>query len=240
MTIEDVVSFVSNNPGRQIPTVGGHADFTVKTRGEKAFIFITQSGTKRNENHTWIGKSLKVYNATGSLQLRGYKHTRNGSYVLGLFKAIRADSKDTDLPEDLSAIISLDGVDKTTKQALIAARVGQGKFRESVLRMWNNRCAVTSSSTREAIRASHIKPWRDSTNVERLDPANGLPLVANLDALFDAGLISFENSGRMIVSSLLKPEERAIYGLAEGALLKPLPPETINYLQYHRANRLRA
>ena len=57
-----------------------------------------------------------------------------------------------------------------------------------VLKIWGNRCCVTGSTTLDAIRASHIKPWRRSSNQERLDPYNGLPLVATLDALFDAGM----------------------------------------------------
>lgn len=32
----------------------------------------------------------------------------------------------------------------------------------------------------------------------RLDPHNGLPLFASLDALFDVGLIGFNDDGRML------------------------------------------
>lgn len=96
----------------------------------------------------------------------------------------------------------------TTKKALIDARRGQGRFRESVLKRWGQRCAVTSSVTYKAIRASHIKPWSECTNEERLDPENGLPLVASLDALFDAGLISFDSDGVLIVSPEMSVEER--------------------------------
>jgi putative restriction endonuclease len=56
----------------------------------------------------------------------------------------------------------------TKKEALINARVGQGKFRSQVLLLWKNKCCVTGSTTIDAIRASHIKPWRDSTDEERL------------------------------------------------------------------------
>jgi HNH endonuclease len=247
MTLNDVISFVASNIGRQFPTAGGRATFSVQPRGEKAFIFVTQKETKRNENHNWIGKSLKVFNESGSFKAVDYKHTRNASYVLGLFRAILTDRElahtptgHSTLPEDLSAIISSQAVDNTTKRALIDARVGQGAFRYSVLLLWNNRCAVTTSCTREAIRASHIRPWRDSTNAQRLDPANGLPLVASLDALFDAGLISFEDSGRMIVSPRLSAQERAIYGLVDRTLNQPPPPETAIYLQYHRTSCFRA
>ncbi|QGQ27026.1 HNH endonuclease [Gimesia benthica] len=75
----------------------------------------------------------------------------------------------------------------TTKEQLILARVGQGQFRKGVLALWNDRCAVTGTTF--AVRASHIKPWRDCSDDERIDPNNGLPLVATLDALFDSYLI---------------------------------------------------
>ena len=49
-------------------------------------------------------------------------------------------------------------IDLTTKVALVNARVGQGKFRSRVLKLWDNRCSVTRSETGDVIRASHIKP----------------------------------------------------------------------------------
>lgn len=126
------------------------------------------------------------------------------------------------------------GDEATTKDTLVSARVGQGIFRAQVLQLWDNRCSVTHSVTGAAIRASHIKPWRYSTNEERLDPNNGFPLVASLDALFDAGLISFESSGTLIVSSVLSKSERQIFGLNSRSLIKTPTQKTTLYLEYHR------
>lgn len=51
------------------------------------------------------------------------------------------------------------------------ARVGQGKYREEMLKLWENKCAVTGSAIQEALIASHAKPWADCTNAsERLKP----------------------------------------------------------------------
>ena len=50
------------------------------------------------------------------------------------------------------------------------------------------------------LRASHSKPWRDSSNEERLDAENGLLLTPTIDHLYDRGFISFEYSGDLIVS----------------------------------------
>jgi hypothetical protein len=47
--------------------------------------------------------------------------------------------------------------------------------------------------------ASHCKPWRDSSNEERLNGENGLLLTPSIDHLFDRGFIGFENNGALII-----------------------------------------
>ncbi len=136
--------------------------------------------------------------------------------------------------KDILEIFSDPKTDITTKESLVAARIGQGAFRSKVLGLWNNRCAVTGSVILNVIRASHIKPWSVSSNRERLDSSNGLPLVAGIDALFDAGLISFEDSGRMIVSQRMSPREQAIHATTNKALTKKPSRQMATYLRYHR------
>ena len=111
-------------------------------------------------------------------------------------------------------------INATTKERLIDARIGQGVFREQVLALWDRRCAVTGATTPDALRASHIKPWRKSNDEERLNPHNGLPLVANMDALFDAGLISFKGDGQLLVSSLLPTKEQKKLGIQSQSLAR--------------------
>jgi hypothetical protein len=140
------------------------------------------------------------------------------------------------LIEDINDIQD-SGRDSTTKEALVLARRGQGMFRTQVLQRWGNACAVTGATTVDAIRASHIRPWRHSSDSERLDPSNGLPLVASLDALFDGGLISFDGSGKLIASDCLSDSERRIFGINGRALLRKPTARTAKYLEYHRHNR---
>lgn len=122
----------------------------------------------------------------------------------------------------------------TTTRTLIAARVGQGKFRKDVLKLWEHRCAVTGSEVLDAIRASHIKPWNKSTNRERLDPQNGLPLVANLDALFDAGLITFDNSGTIRISPKLPKSEQKLFRLSGLRIRQKMGRRMLDYLRIHQ------
>ncbi|MBP7948917.1 MAG: HNH endonuclease [Verrucomicrobiales bacterium] len=138
------------------------------------------------------------------------------------------------LAADLKSLLSRKFPESTTKEALIDARVGQGWFRSAVLCEWGNRCAVTGSTTLDAIRASHIKPWRDSNDSERLNPHNGLPLVASLDALFDCGLISFDEAGGMLVSCRMPDREQQIFGLHGLQLARQPRPEMLAFLKHHR------
>jgi hypothetical protein len=98
----------------------------------------------------------------------------------------RAVSKDTSIPE-------------TERQAIVRARIGQGLFKERVSAI-EKRCRITGVENPIHLIASHCKPWRDSTNEERLNGENGLLLTPSIDRLFDRGFISFEDNGRLIVS----------------------------------------
>ncbi|WP_080434633.1 HNH endonuclease [Burkholderia ubonensis] len=122
----------------------------------------------------------------------------------------------------------------TTTKRLIDARLGQGKFRLDLERIWNGRCAVTGCQTKAALRASHIKPWATSTDEERLDGNNGLLLIATLDALFDQLCISFSDAGEMLISKRLPKDEILILG-ARGRLRKELNVRQLDYISEHRA-----
>jgi hypothetical protein len=103
----------------------------------------------------------------------------------------------TELIEDLFELAN-QVPDATERDVLAKARIGQGKFRADLVAAWRRgeRCALTGVAIPEMLAASHIKPWRKSTNRERLDPMNGLLLVAHLDRLFDRHLASFrEHAG---------------------------------------------
>ncbi|MFH1499781.1 MAG: HNH endonuclease signature motif containing protein [Verrucomicrobiota bacterium] len=90
-------------------------------------------------------------------------------------------------------------------------RRGQEYFRDAVLNNFGGRCGVTGLSVRELLIASHILPW--STHpTERLNVRNGLALSRLHDAAFDRGLITFDDSLRLVLSAQLKNAlpERAV------------------------------
>jgi hypothetical protein len=108
-----------------------------------------------------------------------------------------------DLIEDLDRL-SREVPDVTERDVLAKARIGQGRFRADIVAAWRKgeTCALTRLGVPEMLIASHIKPWRDSSNAERLDPMNGLLLVAHADKLFDRYLMSFQEIRGTFVSVL--------------------------------------
>ncbi len=47
-------------------------------------------------------------------------------------------------------------------------------------------------------------PWRDSSDIERMDVNNGILLSPTYDALFEKHLISFGDDGEILLSNQLK------------------------------------
>jgi len=125
---------------------------------------------------------------------------------------------------------------RTEVERLVRQRVGQQKFREAMLDYWGGACAVTGVTLPEVLRASHAKPWAEcTTDSERLDVFNGFLLVANLDALFDRFLISFDDDGELLMSPTLPGEVRNQLGLHPGLTLRWLSNSHRVYLAGHRA-----
>jgi hypothetical protein len=153
-----------------------------------------------------------------------------------------ADSKNdtTTLEEDLKQIRDDNSIPRTQREQLILARIGQGDFRKALLERWDKKCAVTLCPQAEVLRASHMKKWSDSSHSERLAPQNGLMLSANLDALFEVGLISFADEGRMLVSRVVKQSTMQSLGITGGMRLqKKLSNEEKIFLKYHREERFK-
>jgi|GEM_PF-482416 len=116
------------------------------------------------------------------------------------------------------------------KETLILARIGQGKYRTDLIKIWKG-CAISGYSDVSLLVASHIKPWSKSNNKEKVDPYNGLLLLPNYDKLFDKGLISFDKSGSIMISKLFADIE--IFGIHNAMKIK-LKTDNERYMEYHR------
>jgi len=121
----------------------------------------------------------------------------------------------TDLHNAAAELLTLED---TERQAVVAARRGQGRYRNDLLSLWIG-CAVTRCTTETLLRASHLKPWRCSTNQERLDRYNGLLLTPNLDVALDRRLISFNDDGTILIAPTLTTAETDALGIQATARL---------------------
>ncbi len=100
---------------------------------------------------------------------------------------------------------------------------------------WGGVCAVTGVAESRLLRASHIKPWaRCESDAERLDAHNGLLLAAHLDAAFDAGLISFEDGGTILIAEQFASADRAALGIHGQLALRQVSPGHAANLAWHR------
>lgn len=169
-----------------------------------------------------------------------------GEVLLGLVglagqvkPASTPDVSSTEVLTDIQQIESDQKLKPTTREQLVKARLGQGVFRNRVLKL-HPVCKVTGMADPRLLRASHIKPWRDCTNVERLDGANGIMLSPHIDALFDQGLISFENDGRMLVRADLPSDVLSQWSIPANLRVSPFHSSQWGYLAWHRQRWVQA
>lgn len=103
-----------------------------------------------------------------------------------------------------------------------------------MLRVWDSKCALTGCGIEAVLIASHAKQWAKATNEERLDEYNGLLLVATVDRLYDAGLISFDDDGLILLGEGLNDEELPTLGLSKESKLRKVTNRHKPYLYAHR------
>jgi hypothetical protein len=158
--------------------------------------------------------------------LAGHRVPYNGAAAIGLVEWEE---------HELTRLRSDETLPETDREAVVLARRGQGIFKQRVMRI-ERTCRITGVTREEHLRASHCKPWRDSSNEERLDGENGLLLTPTVDHLFDRGFIGFEDNGDVIVSPVADKASLQRMGVN--------PMRTINvghfttgqrrYLSFHR------
>ena len=121
---------------------------------------------------------------------------------------------------------------------LVKARRGQGVFRDNVSAL-GAKCRLTGVDDLRYLRASHIKPWRKSTDQEKIDGNNGLMLAPHIDMLFDGGLISFKNDGTLIISDQIEPSVLSAWGISPKLNVGVFSPKQCVYLEHHRNEELK-
>ena len=142
--------------------------------------------------------------------------------------------EDPDCQEYVEKIQNDTSIPETERIAIVKSRIGQGFFREKLLEKYSGKCIITGIDHPKLLIASHIKPWAASTNEERIQVDNGLLLSATYDRLFDSGLITFDRTGRIFISSLLSSENITRLQLTpQTAYSLLMSQQMVQHLEYH-------
>jgi putative restriction endonuclease len=157
-----------------------------------------------------------------------------GKQVEGIVAASVVDD-DPQADQEQQRILDNKSISITERVQLVKARVGQGLFRSRVGDM-EPMCRLTGIRDRRFLRASHIKAWAFSTNVEKLDGANGLMLSPHVDHLFDKGFISFNDDGSLLMGKNLPATLMSAWSLTQAIPIRALTPEQAAFMAYHRDN----
>lgn len=205
------------------------------------------------KNHVANGKEIHLFEADKNTKNRGYwryvdqvrlvdvnyyRNLDDNGDERQAFQFVLVSALNEKIDHSLDDIASDEAStpikpNETERKGLVTSRVGQGFYRNQILSRWGNKCAVTGLSITTVLIASHIHPWKDATNEERLDVGNGILLSPNLDALFDKHLISFEDNGNILISELINESEKDVLGLT-GLSLSMVYDDMTQYLAMHR------
>jgi len=234
VTLEQFINFAPLLDGMVLKTLTRPRPFRVDV-DDKSILFTPQisGGARKLSFSRDIKEYLNFYNK-GCRKPADYTGPfRNSSYFLAVMAEYEKPQNEILFAKPESADADADNK-ATTKKSLLDARIGQGKFRLKLLTYWENSCSVTKVGNKQLLRASHIKPWKDADNRERLDKYNGLLLSPDLDALFDCGLITFDDNCEMKISPTIEKSELKKLGVDDKMRLWQIEDEHKAYLKYHR------
>lgn len=154
-----------------------------------------------------------------------------------------------DLPTNLERTLSIpknllenwQGQEGKETLRTIKARFNQNVFRQMTLQNYRSACCITGTPLPQLLTASHIKPWAASKADEKLNPANGLCLVKTQDSAFDKGLITLDESYRVVLSKSIR-DHMTVRSIEENfirfegkKITQPLRfSPSQEFLEYHR------
>lgn len=160
-------------------------------------------------------------------------------FILKARKQLLGDKKylekliSTDEVKNQLELINYNEIGMDTESiANVKIRKGQALFRNSLMTV-EPKCKICGLKYRELLIASHIKPWKDCNDFERLDPNNGFLLCPNHDKLFDRAYITFDENGMIIISKRINKEQLKLLNIDKNIKIN-ISNESKKYLKYHR------
>lgn len=179
---------------------------------------------------------------------QGYLYPCNEELAVKLLELI-ADSNITEIEDEQLelAISPVVQVERNTLIPLLAEaeseaktkiRMGEQKFRENLMPLWEHQCTLCGIELPALLKASPSKPWKDSTDSERVDPYNGVLLCCNHDALYKKGFIAFDGQGRLHISSQIPEADYEKYGIHKKVKIAR-KEENKPYFKWHKRHLFR-
>ncbi|AEI14114.1 restriction endonuclease [Flexistipes sinusarabici DSM 4947] len=226
-----------NNISWKQPLQNRNKEFTLWPSHKKVANFCNfEDGTKRLLNIKF--EEYQKINVTDKFQITSGREIRFPKSFQDIVKPVILKNPNSYFIVTVLDV-ELDPDDKdtfnTSGLVTINTRIGQEKFKKGLIDHWGG-CSVTGIKMIEILYASHIKPWADSSDKERLDISNGLLLTPTLDTLFDKGLISFDNDGKIMISKRIKPYISELGIKYSLKLIKKPNDHQKEYLKFHHQN----
>ena len=217
----------------------GKADLRRKYDAKKVASLIRSNPMK------YWGKFSRVDSGVFCFELSIPQHKRQEVYEKTRFECIKRIEKE--LGFKIDTMVNLNDeykfrydesknmyIAESERQGYVKQRLVQGKFRNRLLERYGD-CIICGIENKKLLVASHIKPWRKSSNIERVDVNNGLLLCPNHDKLFDNGWISFNGEGTLILSPRLNEYRDNEKLRIESGMTFDFSLENYKYLDYHRS-----
>jgi hypothetical protein len=180
------------------------------TRVEK----LCENAAENYDNRTDIPRSINL-----------------GYYNLPVYNVER-EKENLQIVQEMEQRLEALHVEGEEREAIVKVRVNQGIFRERMLKEYGH-CCLCNVSEPKLLIASHIKPWAVAEASEKLDINNGFLMCPDHDKLFDQGWISFDDEGKILISSRLQDKDRKSLRVTPNMEIK-IRERSKKYLEYHR------
>lgn len=212
--------------------VAGNRAIGEHVKDGKTLVVFQMMGKGRP--YRYLGRFLcqSSYVQPGTLDREGQLRSAIVFRLKSLEASLGLAASETEQAE-IDAAIDYAGATSARRETEV--RTKQRLFRERLIGVEKG-CRLTGIEDLRFLRASHIKPWADSTHSERIDGENGLLLAPHADLLFDRGWISFSASGRLLVSNDLPIAVRGRLGLDldKRARCELFSQKQLGFLEFHR------
>ena len=223
---------------RYVDPISGECPFAFIVNRENLLFYVRKSGLSRVIGGFSALKSqvsaIKNHRGEWTVSVRTVEIAERLSMFL--FGAALSALPDWRYQQDEAAEAAIwqrTDIGPTEKLNLVRSRRGQGVYRENLEKIEQS-CRVTGVLDRRHLRASHIKPWCQCDDREKLDGFNGLLLSPHIEHLFGRGYISFSDAGEVLVSKTLNPEVLRSWGITLPRNVGSFHGEQCKYLEYHR------